>query len=344
MSDRKPNRVFIGIPEDLAKYIFWVDREYRTNPLSHSLGGTDIVVEFNNGKLFGYDLIKYPNKYLEGILTKELNQINGQKSPIELEDLKSLVKRIYAGVNSEENSELIFQEIWSRDKSKDLPFKLLGNFTSEGLKQYLDVFKQNLDLALIYISVNFPFSYSYLLENWEDLESGCATYSGFMSDIDRAIFSQFGLVYNRRIRWNSKLRSRFDFGFENPWQGYIDGTPGDPVEYDERDFLDVFIPLDINIEIKKRNRAWIDEFGTLVARDAISNHEEVDWDRMKQLDESLVSDKIPFLSPKELESLIKTEPEKFLFNESLWENTLKHVIDEDFCSLILDEKRRNSRN
>tara|TARA_R110000850_G_scaffold277021_2_gene421435 strand:- start:618 stop:950 length:333 start_codon:yes stop_codon:yes gene_type:complete len=107
--------------------------------------------------------------------------------------------------------------------------------------------------------------------------------------------------------------------------------------------LFAFIPLDINLEIKKRNWAWFVEFGTLVARDAVRNNEEVDWDLMKQLDESLISDQLPIISFIELESLIKTDPEKFLFNESLWENTLKYVIDEDFCSLLLEEKKSNRK-
>ena len=54
MTNKNSIRVFTGIPEYSAKSIFLVDRECRTNSLSHSLGGTDIIVEFKNGNVGGW--------------------------------------------------------------------------------------------------------------------------------------------------------------------------------------------------------------------------------------------------------------------------------------------------
>tara|TARA_R110000850_G_scaffold277021_2_gene421436 strand:- start:1147 stop:1662 length:516 start_codon:yes stop_codon:yes gene_type:complete len=170
MTNKKVHRVFVGVPEELINSIFWVEREYRINPLSYSIGGTYIVVEFRNSRVLGYDWVKYPAKYLEKVLAKEVFEQSGQKGPIDIHHLKSLVSRIYAGVISDENSERKLHEIWASENSENLPFKKVEILTSESLIQYLEVFKRNLELSLKYISINFPFSYHFLLENWEDLD------------------------------------------------------------------------------------------------------------------------------------------------------------------------------
>jgi hypothetical protein len=56
-------RVSLGLPKSLVNDVLWVAREYRTNPLSHEPGGSDVVVEYHNDEVLGYDWIKFPSKY-----------------------------------------------------------------------------------------------------------------------------------------------------------------------------------------------------------------------------------------------------------------------------------------
>ncbi len=60
----EPERVYIGLPLRLAHVVLWVDRTYRTNPLSHIPGGYDVVVEYHDGRALGYDWIKMPWAYI----------------------------------------------------------------------------------------------------------------------------------------------------------------------------------------------------------------------------------------------------------------------------------------
>ncbi|MES3629446.1 MAG: hypothetical protein PPP56_04695 [Longimonas sp.] len=44
-------RVYIGLPDRLVEDVFWVGRTYRTNSLSHIEGGSDIIVEHQDGSV-----------------------------------------------------------------------------------------------------------------------------------------------------------------------------------------------------------------------------------------------------------------------------------------------------
>ena len=56
-------KVYNGLPDDFINKIFWPDRDYRTNPLSHIPGGSDLIIEYTDEKIIGYDWIKFPDRY-----------------------------------------------------------------------------------------------------------------------------------------------------------------------------------------------------------------------------------------------------------------------------------------
>jgi len=60
-------RVYIGLPNHLADRVFWPARKYRKNALSHIEGGVDFVVEFDDGRVLGYDWIKSTYAYISEI-------------------------------------------------------------------------------------------------------------------------------------------------------------------------------------------------------------------------------------------------------------------------------------
>lgn len=65
-------RVYYGLPEEIADEVLWVSDEYRVNPLSHIKGGSEIIVEYQNGEVLGYDKIKYPSKFIGTVDPKTL--------------------------------------------------------------------------------------------------------------------------------------------------------------------------------------------------------------------------------------------------------------------------------
>jgi hypothetical protein len=69
-------RIYIGLPQALINKVFWVARPYRTNPLSHIEGGIDIVMEYRNGKVLGYDWIKCSTSYIYAIFGETVDNYN----------------------------------------------------------------------------------------------------------------------------------------------------------------------------------------------------------------------------------------------------------------------------
>lgn len=61
----------LGIPEEIFKKISWVPDDYRTNTLSLKPGGVSLVVVLESGKVYGYDKVKMPSKYIRKILISD---------------------------------------------------------------------------------------------------------------------------------------------------------------------------------------------------------------------------------------------------------------------------------
>lgn len=156
----EPERVYIGLPLRLADVVLWVDRTYRTNPLSHIPGGYDVVVEYHDGSALGYDWIKYPWAYIRtffgGIIEygsdeshsgspgtgrtsdPKKGDFNKLDEKIQLEITKNKIARFYARKynNEEEYSTAVFVEVWNSETSKEMPWNALKRFATKPQKQY----------------------------------------------------------------------------------------------------------------------------------------------------------------------------------------------------------------
>ncbi|MCH7410189.1 hypothetical protein MM239_12345 [Belliella sp. DSM 111904] len=333
----KVERVNIGIPEKLKSKISWIDREYRLNILSFEPGGTDIVVEFTNGEVRGYDWVKYPGKYFKRIFEREY--LSGKEIKDELAFFKTIVYRIFARKFKSENyNSEPFTEIWNSKNDNILPYNLLDSFTSEIYNNYKTIFLNNIDLAIQYISIHYPFDYSYLIENWELLEHGSAHYSVFISDIESVFYSSFGLSYNKNIRWNSKLRAKYNYGFRNLYIGRVEGTGFDPVEYDEQDYLDIIIPLDFEKEIQIRNYTSFLYWSEVTTRN-LKSKDFLQFSESDRVSDECFTKKYDCLQFSEFKEIFENNRFTFLVNDSIWENTLKNIIDIDFCNTLLEVKK-----
>lgn len=125
--NKKIKNVYVGLPEHLIDNILWVKREARTNPLSHRPGGFDVVVEYHSGKVYGYDWIKMPPRYIEKFCPEWTNTSDDDFSEMseeqQLEITKKYIARIYAREKGEDNNnESPFVEFWNSEKSNDMPW------------------------------------------------------------------------------------------------------------------------------------------------------------------------------------------------------------------------------
>jgi hypothetical protein len=233
---------YLGIPAELIPQVFWVGREYRKNELSFKNGGVEIIIEYTDGQVFGYDWVKYPGRYIKKVFDNTF-LVNAHLN--EFETIKKNVSRVFARrCDSEDYNAESFTEVWNNSTSENLPYTLLDNYILKVYKYYLNFFLNNIEFAKQYISMHYPFDYSFLIENWSFLEQGTAHYCVYLIDTETIYPSIFGLAFNKNIRWNSKLRARFEYGFDNHFIGYVEGTGIGPVEFEERDYLDNMIPLD----------------------------------------------------------------------------------------------------
>ncbi|MGL2987733.1 hypothetical protein ACSVH5_09065 [Flavobacterium sp. RSSA_27] len=126
-------RVFLGLPKSLANSVLWVSRQYRTNALSHAPGGSDVVVEYHKGNVYGYDWIKFPSRYVSAIWNKGISKIHVDyedwDEDEQVEEIKKEIKSIYARKYNKENFETVpFEEIWNSMTSDELPWKLLEKY------------------------------------------------------------------------------------------------------------------------------------------------------------------------------------------------------------------------
>lgn len=333
----KINRVYIGIPSQLKSLVFWVAREFRINDLSFQNGGADIIIEYSNGKVFGYDWIKYPGRYVKKVFEKGF--LNDQYSS-EIEAIKENVLRIFARKYEADKYETeTFIEVWNNKTFNTLPYSILDKYTIAIYNNYLNLFLENIDFAKQYISMHYPFNYHYVITNWSYLETGDAHYCVFLSDTDWIYPSKFGLTYNKNIRWNSKLKARFEYGFDNHFIGYVEGTGKGPVEFDEKDYLDTIIPLDKKQEIESRNDASISYWSSVIAPN-LDFEDYENFEGPNTLETESIFNEYKYLTFSEFKTIFEKSRLTALLNESIWENTLRFIIDETFCDKIIDEIKK----
>lgn len=129
-------RVFLGLPKYFVDNILWVAREYRTNPLSHEPGGSDVVIEYHNDSIYCYDWIKFPSKYVSKIWTKGISEIyedyENWDEDEQMEEIRKEIRCIYARKYNKENFETVsFKEIWKSETSEVNPWKLLKEYDNK---------------------------------------------------------------------------------------------------------------------------------------------------------------------------------------------------------------------
>jgi hypothetical protein len=130
---RTIKRVYLGLPKHLKDKVLWVSPEFRTNSLSHEPGGSDIVVEYHDQNVYGYDRIKMPSRYVQKFWSEGISMIhenfNNLNDNDQLDVIRQKVKSLYARKYSENNYEVEeFKEIWNHKSSVYSPLEILKEF------------------------------------------------------------------------------------------------------------------------------------------------------------------------------------------------------------------------
>jgi hypothetical protein len=133
LKGHKIKRVYLGLPKHLKNKVLWVSPEFRTNSLSHEPGGSDIVVEYHDQNVYGYDRIKMPSRYVQTFWAQGIYRIhenfNNLNDNDQLDVIRQKVKSLYARKYSENNYEVEeFKEIWNHKSSVISPLEILKEF------------------------------------------------------------------------------------------------------------------------------------------------------------------------------------------------------------------------
>ncbi len=202
--------------------------------------------------------------------------------------------------------------------------------------KYLALFINDIEFAKAYLSVNYPFSNDFIQDNWALIHKGDAHYSVYLVDTGSIYNPKFGLSFNDNIKWNSRLKKKYKIGFDNYYNGYIEGIGIAHVEFDERDSLDDLIPLSKKKEFEFRNNVAIDYWASEIGP-TINFENDKDFDGPVTIDSEDLFKEHNFLEFKEFLRIFENKKLKVLVNESIWKNTLSKYMDDYFCKLIFDK-------
>jgi hypothetical protein len=133
--DEEIERISIGLPNDLKDRVFWVARPYRTNSLSYIPGGTEIIMEYHNGQVLGYDWIKYPIDYINGMEIMKECWSGGNDTNIwdcDFDLFKAKVSGIFIRKYKTENYRTAcFEKVWDSANSEDSPLDVIDYFLAK---------------------------------------------------------------------------------------------------------------------------------------------------------------------------------------------------------------------
>ena len=58
-----------------------VRQRFRTNDMSYMPGGCTVIVEMKGGQVLEYDNVKYPNRYINKVMTEDINAVKAYVKP-----------------------------------------------------------------------------------------------------------------------------------------------------------------------------------------------------------------------------------------------------------------------
>jgi hypothetical protein len=282
--------------------------------------GSDILIEFTNGLILEYRNIEDPCSVVKDLV----DRYAPNEGLSELDIIKNHLSEIWIKRNTCNSA---YKKIWDNKMSNELPFHILEGYNQNLYLRFLSFFMEHRSFAKIYLSMYFPFQYTFLIKNLDKIELGDAHYTVYINDVETIYRSQFGLSYNKNIRWNSRLRAKYSYGLFNPYMGAYVGTDTGVVSVDEIDFKDVMIPLSVEKEVD----SWIREYRFWFF-DHLDVFEIEDYN--DGIDEYEISKNFEHIGYDDFIELFKN-PLYVLLNSSIWKNTLKYIIDDDFCYVVL---------
>jgi len=116
------------LPIYIRDNILWVSDEYRKNPLSLEEGGSNVIVEYYNKKVLGYERIKFPSSYIKKILGKEISNIYTDFEYYSKLEKIIILKKEISTILACKYNENSYNEVWNSTNANELPWESLESF------------------------------------------------------------------------------------------------------------------------------------------------------------------------------------------------------------------------
>lgn len=209
-----------------------------------------------------------------------------------------------------------------------------NQITEEDSKSIIKLLESNPEFTLSLLSLHYSFSAYEINLYWDILIKGDAHYSYYMSDNWTLFKPKYGLCFNRNINWTKELIDKWTLGIWDPFIGVIVGTNIGNINIGEESKIQNLIPLNIKEEFEILNNCiilnWQD---TLEPGDINENPDEFEGPNVINTD--IYNQHLVQLDFSEFELIYKEKKSKILYNESIWENTLKEILTKEWITQFL---------
>ncbi len=197
------------------------------------------------------------------------------------------------------------------------------------MKNILDILQRDIPLCIELMSLYWPFTEEQVLQYWEVLKHGSGHYTVYLDDTETIYKAEIGLSFNHNLHWTPVLRSRWDCGLWDPFNGYYVGL-GAPCELDDSHRLPAMLPLSVADELDLMNICIVRRYHALYGFDADTFHPPT-------LDRDLFLRDYPPLKDDQLYDLIKHNKDIVVLNPSIWLKTLSPVFKDGLARDVISQ-------
>ena len=288
--------------------------------------GVSLLAEMVDGVCMHWNSTHQPWKELSCLFK---SFVTAEDKQISRDIVASHIKSIYAKRNGIDD----WSMVWN-DQDKVHPKLRLMRYTPIDYIGTLKLFYKYPQIAKDYLSMNFAFDYSFIKEHWSALSPGEAFYRTYISQPWVHVYQpKLGLSFNTNIRWNSKMRAKYNYGYFCKYEGKYIGLHRS-LDIEDIDFMDDILPL-------KKERL-IEDLQSFEIFAAMSLVEDLDtWEGIPEL--AIIHSSVGPHPLQTADKWIKKSSLAFLLHPQLWNSYFYYVVDRCLCYSFLLNIEENKK-
>jgi len=131
--DMEDNNINSGLPENIKNKVLWLAKPTSATSPDNTKIFTDLVVELQTGKVFGFDKIIMPSEHIKNVFqeffARNIIAIENPSREQKLSIVKQYVFRIYCRIYTEDTiNDMPFKKIWLSYRDHKFPWEKIEEF------------------------------------------------------------------------------------------------------------------------------------------------------------------------------------------------------------------------